>query len=135
MAEQLVLLLQKYSLSLSDFFPPQKGTDGAAELQNALAHLGGSYLREVANVPVPERLVQPEQAILETLITAPSARLITALAPVIARQCEHINLDRIALKVRSHDIENRLWWVIEGTTLAVGERLKGPALTRELRRQ
>lgn len=134
-AEQLVGLLQKYSLPLSYFLPPQKGADGDAELQNALAHLGGSHLREIAGVPVPERLARPEQAVLEALITAPSARLITALAPVIARQCGQFNLERIAERARSRGIENRLWWIIEGTYLAVGERLKEPHLPRELHRQ
>lgn len=134
-AEQLILVLQKYSLPLSYFIPSGKGSKYEEEpfLQNALVHLGASHLRVIPNVVVPERFAFPEEAILETLI-APSSRLITALAPVIVQHCETINFHRLAEKLKPHGLECRVWWIVDGTYHAVGERLKEPYLPRDLRR-
>lgn len=124
-AEQLINLVQKYNLPLSYFTPPEKPSKYEEDpyLQNALAYLGANHLRPVPQVEVPKRLEFPEETILETLV-ASSPRLITALAPVIVKHCEKINFHRIAEKLRIHGIQNRLWWVIEGTYLALTERLK-----------
>lgn len=134
-AEQFIGLLRKYSLPLSYFVPPEKGSKNEEDpfLQNALAHLGAIHLRIVPGVAVPEKLAVVEEAVLETLI-APSSRLVTALAPVIVRHCESINFHRIAERLRGHGIEHRIWWVVDGTYHALGERLKDPYLPRDLHR-
>jgi len=134
-AEQLVRLLQEYSLSLSYFVSAEKSSRNEEDtpLQNALARLGAAHLRIVPGIAVPERLALPEEAVLETLI-APSSRLVTALAPVIVRHCESINFHRIAERLRGHGVEYRIWWVVDGTYHALGERLKEPYLPRDLHR-
>lgn len=134
-AEQLIKLIQKFSLPLSYFTPPEKKSDHEENpsLQNALAYLGARHLRVIEGVSFPERLGFPEDAITETLI-APSSRLITSLAPVIAKHCERINFQRIAEKLRPQNIQNRLWWVVEATYLALTERLKEPYLPKTLHR-
>lgn len=134
-AEQLIRLLQEYSLPLSCFTPAEKASrnDENPSLQNALAHLGAVHLRAVPGVAVPERLALPEEAIVETLI-APSSRLVTALAPVIVSHCESINFHHVAERLRGHGVEYRIWWVVDGTYRALGERLKEPYLPRDLHR-
>lgn len=134
-AEQLIQILQKYSLPLSYFVPLQKSSKSEEDslLQNALVYLGASHLRLIPGVVVPEKLAIPEEAIFETLI-APSSRLVTALAPVIVRHCESINFHRIAERLKGHGVECRIWWVVDGTYYALSERLKEAYLSRDLHR-
>jgi transcriptional regulator with XRE-family HTH domain len=136
-AEQLVWLLQNYSLSLGYFVAPENKAkpEENSPLQNALVNLGASHLRTVPGVAIPERLESPETAIVETLIEG-SSRLITALAPVIARQCEKINLQRIAQQLRTYAFgaQYRIWWVVDGTYQALGGRLNEPYLPSDLHR-
>lgn len=134
-AEQLIRVLQKYSLPLSYFVSPKKTSSADDVLQNALVHLGAQHLREVPEISIPERLVQADEVIAKILITATSARLITALTPVIAKNYEQINFHRIAERLRSRGLENRFWWVVEGTYHALEQRLGETYLPRELHRQ
>lgn len=134
-AEQLISLLQKYSLPLNYFVPQKKTSDIYADLQNALIHLGASHLQEVPNVSIPERLIQPEKAIVRTLVTTPTARLVTALVPVIVKNYETININRIVEQLRLRGFENRFWWIVEGTYHALAQRLDDPYLPRALHRQ
>ncbi len=136
-AEQLIRLLQKYSLPLSDFIPEKQVAKQEEDptLQNALVHLGAAHLRVIPDVAVPERLAFPEEVIVVTLVGG-SSRLIAALAPVIVRHCEKINFHQISGRLRTYadGIRYRAWWVVDGTYHALGERLKQPCLPRELHR-
>jgi transcriptional regulator with XRE-family HTH domain len=134
-AQQLILLLLKYSLPLSYFIPAAKVRDEEDALQNALVYLGASHLREIPDVIVHEKFTRAEEAIATTLISKSSPRLIAALVPVIVKHCENINFLEIAERLCVHGIENRLWWIVEGTFFAVQERLKDPFLPRDFHRQ
>ena len=120
---------------LPHFTPLQGSFAEDAPLQNALVHLGARHLREIPEVPVPERLAQTEETIIAILITNPTARFIEALVPVIAKNYEQINFHRIAERLRSHGLENRFWWIVEETYCALEQRLEEPYLPRNLRRQ
>lgn len=134
-AEQLIALLRRFSLPLSYFVGvPEKAPSDAA-LRNALVHLGARHLREISGVVVPERLTDSEEVITETLITAPDARAVTALAPVLVQNYEHVNIVRIAERLARRGVENRLWWLLDGTTRVLEERLEDPYLPRELHRR
>lgn len=136
-AEQFVWLLQNYSLPLGYFIVPESKakSEENSPLQNALVNLGAFHLRTVPGVAIPEKLESPETVIVETLIEG-SSRLITALAPVIVRQCERINLQRIAQQLRTYafGVQYRIWWVVDGTYQALGGRLNEPYLPSDLHR-
>src|SRR6185436_17136245 len=90
-AEQLLTLLALFNVSLSEFVP-----DGDVEddLQNALVRHGAAQLRTVPGVEPTGRFRDPADAIVAVLLDPRSARLVTALAPVIAQ-----NVDRLSLPV------------------------------------
>lgn len=134
-AEQLVWLQQNYNLPLAYFISSKEtNEDREAPLQNALAHLGADHLREVNGTLVPETLTNPETTIAQTLLTSPSPRLITALAPVIVKNCESIHFDRLAETFKSRGAENRWGWALELTYKALEERLQEAYLPRQLHR-
>ncbi len=133
-AEQLIALLHRFSLPVSYFSAAHQTVPEESSLQNALAHLGARHLREVSGVAVPERLSDPEAAIAETLITAPDARLVTALAPVLVQNYENVNFARLAERLSQRGVENRLWWLVEGTYRSLEERLEEPYLSRDIHR-
>jgi transcriptional regulator with XRE-family HTH domain len=131
-AEQLVYLLQEYSLPLSYFIPNEKKAENEEEpfLQSALTYLGANHLRIIPGVNIPERLIIPEEAIFEVLLS-PSSRLVTALAPIIVKHCESINFLRIAERLKGHGVERRIWWVVDCIYNALSERLKETYLSRD----
>lgn len=131
-AEQFLLILDKFVLPLSYFVETKpKEKDEALVLQNALGRLGATHLREIQGIFIPEKYENPNQVIIEALEEYQSSRLIAALAPVIVKNIQRINLNTIEKKLGEWGHENRLWWVLENTLESVQNRLKGAYLPRE----
>jgi transcriptional regulator with XRE-family HTH domain len=130
-AEQFLLALRTFQVSLSAFAPPEST---ASELQGTLSRLGASHLREdVAALP-SERLEKITDAIRETLIDAESPRLITALAPVIVRNIEQIQWPRLEYDLRNAAIGRRLKWLVENVLEAIRAELNSSDVSSDTRR-
>ncbi len=133
-AEQFLQILEKFALPLSYFVETKsKEKDEALVLQNALAILGATHLREVQGIFIPEKYDNPNEVIFEALEEYKSSRLIAALAPVIVKNIQRINLNTIEKKLREWGHENRLWWVLENTLDSIRNRLKEAFLPREIK--
>jgi transcriptional regulator with XRE-family HTH domain len=122
-AEQLLAILSLFNVPATHFAPqpPKHETD----LQNALARHGATHLRESTDVVPSEKLEELAALVREALIS-PSSRHLTALAPVLVKNAEHLAL--LVRKLIGSGLERRLGWVIENTLVALGQAL--PALPR-----
>lgn len=133
-AEQFLLILDKFVLPLSYFVETKpKEKDEALILQNALASLGATHLREIQGIFIPEKYHNPNEVVFEALEEYQSSRLIAALAPVIVKNIQRINLNVIEKKLQEWGYENRLWWILENTLVSVRNRLKKVYLPREVK--
>lgn len=126
-AEQFVLLLQLFNTGVSQFVDEKATTD--SQLQNALVRLGAAHLRESDDVIPSERLDDVNRVVVEVLIDG-SARLVTALAPVLVANTDHIGLRRIESDLVALGLENRLGWLVENVSDAIHDELSAqPAIT------
>ncbi len=125
-AEQLLAVLATFNVPLDYFLP--SGASPEPQLQSALARLGAGHLREGGVVPT-ERLREPAEAVAAALAAALSPRQITALAPVIVRQADALNLGALRLKLAEAGLERRLGWLLDSTLTALGKT--GPARSSE----
>lgn len=126
-AEQFVLLLQLFNTGVSQFVDEKTTTD--SQLQNALVRLGAAHLRESDDVIPSERLDDVNRVVVEVLIDG-SARLVTALAPVLVANTDYIGLRRIESDLRDLGLENRLGWLVENVNAAIHDELSTqPAIT------
>lgn len=116
-AEQLLTLLTTFNVPIS-FFAPNKATV-EAQIQNALARQGATHLNESTEVLPSDRLHFALQAIKEALLSASSARQITAIAPILVAHASQINLNRLRTEFASLGLEKRLGWAIENTLEAI----------------
>lgn len=133
-AEQFLFLLEKFSISLNYFVETKSpGHDDAAVLQNALAVLGASHLKEVQGIFIPEKLTNVNEAIVEALSLYQSSRLVAALAPVMAKKLSRVNFTWIEKKLQDSGRENRLGWLLENVLKGVEGRLGKPFLPREVK--
>lgn len=133
-AEQFLFLLDRFVLPLNYFVETKsREQDDVAVLQNALATLGASHLRELQGIFIPEKLGNPNEAIFETLAIYQSSRLIAALAPVVVKNIQRVNFAVIEKKLRESGHQNRLWWVLDNTLAGVQKRLDGTFLPRDLK--
>jgi transcriptional regulator with XRE-family HTH domain len=131
-AEQFLTILRLFNVAASEFV--HEHADPTAELQNALARLGALHLQESSDVLPSERLSSVGDAVREALVTAESPRLITALAPVLVRNIDHINLKKLHLQLTETGLERRLAWVVDNTLEAIRRELPtvSPAPWRRL---
>jgi transcriptional regulator with XRE-family HTH domain len=133
-AEQFLALLQLFNVPASQFSPTT--SSGTSELQNALARLGASHLRENPDVIPDERFEDLTYVIREALL-ADSARHITALAPVLVENIEGINLRRALGELADAGLDRRFAWLIDNVVEALREevpRLPSSEWTRKARR-
>lgn len=120
-AEQFLAVLRLFNVPLSTFDPRAKA-DRYAQLQNALARLGAADLHESEDVLPSRELEEVNDAVLQTL-TAGTPRLLTALAPVLVRNVDHVDLPGIHATLRRVGLERRLGWLIENVVEALGQDL------------
>jgi hypothetical protein len=112
------------------YFAPQPPKH-EQDLQNALARLGASHLRESPDVIPSEKLDELAAVVREALIGR-APRHLTALAPVLVNSAEHVAV--LARRLAGTGLERRLGWVIENTGAALGQEIpdltRGPLLRR-----
>lgn len=120
-AEQFLQILRIFNASVTDF-SPNSARDQHAELQNALARLGASELQESENVLPSERLSSVNNVLRETLIVG-TPRLLAALAPVLVRNVDRVNLRGLHLELAGIGLERRLGWLVENIRDAVWDQV------------
>lgn len=108
-AEQFLCVLALFNATPSQF-APEPSASLRSELQNNLARLGATHLQESEWVLPSERVEEVHDLIREVLVD-PSPRLVTALAPVIVRNIDHINLARVDARLAELGLERRLRWL------------------------
>jgi transcriptional regulator with XRE-family HTH domain len=128
-AEQLILLLKTFNVSL-DYFVPSRvavATDSKFPgLQNALARLGASNLLETTDILPSEKLDQAHAVIREVLVAADSTRQITALAPVFIVNARHLNLNKLKFDFEKSGSLNRFGWLLDNLFEAVKHECDRP---------
>jgi len=129
-AEQLLTILKHFNVPI-DVFSPQKPAI-ESQIQNALARQGASHLLETELIP-SERLKKASDAIREALVSAESARQITAIAPILVNHAGQLNLDKLHSEFKELGLEFRLGWVIENTLEAIKIEEASKNLPREWR--
>ncbi len=121
-AEQFLLLLKLFNVGVNRFAPSAGGSAERAreaQLQNALARLGALHLRESRDLLPSEQLDEVRSAVRETLVTAESPRLLTALAPVLVANIGGLNLNRLQLDLSEAGLPRRLPWLVENVLVAL----------------
>lgn len=130
-AEQFLLILQMFNVGASAFVRPEAKPAPDAALQNVLARLGALHLNESDELLPSERLEELDRLVCETLLTAESPRLITALAPVLVRNADKLDAVKFSARAaKSERLTGRLRWLIENTRAALTLELTRP-LPRE----
>jgi transcriptional regulator with XRE-family HTH domain len=115
-AEQFLLLLKLFNVTATDFLN-EPGEPGL-RVQNALARLGALHLQESVRV-LPSEQLQDAHAALREAIVDGSPRLVTSLAPVLARNAIKLNLVKLYAELERLGLERRLLWVAENTLRAL----------------
>ena len=119
-AEQFLLILQLFNVGVSDFSVVTR--DAESEVQNVLARLGALHLQERADVLPSEHVEEVADAVREALaIGAP--RILTALAPVLARHADRVNLNKLRTDLLDAGLERRLDWLVDNTVDALRREL------------
>lgn len=129
-AEQLLAMLTLFNVDIGRFLPPTNDDD---ELQNALIQLGAVHLRQVPGVASSGRYALPSWAVLAVLLTPRSARLVTALGPVLLQHIDSVSLPALRDKLATAGRPARLGWLIENVRDAL--LLPPPTKDAELRRR
>ena len=123
-AEQLIFMLKFFNVPLS-YFETVPADPGDA-IQKALAQYGADHLVENRELLPSERLEQLDSVIREVLLDAGSARWITALAPVLVRNIDRVNLQKLHAQFRDYGLHNRFLWLLDNVAQAIRETLEGP---------
>lgn len=121
-AEQLVQLMRIFNVGIDRFLPPQGPIED--QLQNMLARFGALHLHERDDVLPDQRFERLLTLFRETLASARSPRLMTALAPVLARNIDTIDVGLLHAEVARFGREARFGWVAESTCAAIDAELK-----------
>ena len=121
-AEQFLLILQLFNVAPSHFVGDTSG-DPHAALQNALVRLGARHLRESESVLVGDRLAEVNRVVYETLIVA-TPRLTAALAPVLVRHIDQLNLSELYARLADAGLQRRLAWLVENVRDAIELELR-----------
>ncbi len=112
-AEQFLVILKLFNVDVTHF-APRAPSDHDRDVQNALARLGASHLRESDDVLPSKWLADLSVLVHETLL-APSPRLLAALAPVLVRNIDRINLRKLHADLADVGLERRLAWLVDNT--------------------
>lgn len=115
-AEQLIEIMRLFNVGLDHFVDAPDPED---EIQNALARHGATHLREIEDITPTERLQRVGDTVARVLLGPASARLITALAPVLVKNISSINLFQVHQQLKEHGRDQRLGWLVENTRDAV----------------
>jgi transcriptional regulator with XRE-family HTH domain len=129
-AEQLIFLLKYFNVPLSHF--ETSPTDPGDAIQKALAHYGANHLVENRNLLPSERLDQLDTVIRETLLDGGSARWVAALAPVLVRNIDQVNLQKLHAQFHDYGLQNRFLWLLDNVAEAVREALEEPLPRNQL---
>lgn len=98
-----------------------------AEFQRALARQGADHLLQDPRI-LPSTLNQDiEATIREVLLDGRNPRQISAIAPVLARNYDRIDLKRLWARFVDYRLQNRLGWAVESVSEAIGKLV--PRLT------
>ncbi len=120
-AEQLLEVLKLFNVPVSHFAGSPRGAGSG--IQNALARLGAAHLQELPDVLPSERLEEAGDVVREALLGVESPRLIASLAPVLVRNLDRINLNKLRAQFLEYGLERRLGWLLENTLAAVRQEL------------
>ncbi len=115
-AEQLLEVLRLFNVSVDAFLPPQDPED---ELQNALARLGAIELRELPDVLPSARVAEVISVARETLLAPRSPRLLLALAPVLIKNLDAVNLDVLHAELAGLGFPARVPWLVDNVAAAL----------------
>jgi transcriptional regulator with XRE-family HTH domain len=129
-AEQFLAILRLFNVTTDHFVSTPSSSE--ATVQNALARLGAAQLRESDALP-SEQLRDAQTVLREVLVAPDSPRLLTALAPVLIKNIDRVQLPRLALSLNELGLAHRLGWLIENTLEAVARDL--PAATKARQKQ
>lgn len=132
-AEQFVLILNHFNLSIDYFIKREASENEDSLLQNALSRLGANHLKEIPGIFLPDKYTHLNEVIFETLNSTRSSRLITACAVVIVKNIQQINFNLIERKLSDVGRQNRLWWVLESALQSIQSLLKEEFLLRDLK--
>ena len=121
-AEQFLLILQLFNVSVGDFVAPSHRAQDA-QIQNALARLGAGHLQESTDVLPSEQLEEVESVVREVLIAVESPRHVAALAPILVHHIDRLNLAKLDARFVEARLEPRLSWLIANTLEAVRHEL------------
>jgi transcriptional regulator with XRE-family HTH domain len=129
-AEQLIFILKHFNVPLS-YFETAPADPGDA-IQKALAQYGADHLVENRDLLPSERLQQLESVIREVLLDAANSRWIAALAPVLVRNIDQVNLQKLHAQFRDYGLHNRLLWLLDNVAQAIRETLEEPHPRKQL---
>ncbi len=115
-AEQFLVLLRLFNVAATDFVHDHQDRD--LQVQNALARLGAAHLQENVQVLPGKELEDVHGAVREALLIG-SARLVTAVAPVLVAHADRLNLARLYGELEKLGHERRLAWVVDNTLIAL----------------
>lgn len=118
-AEQFITILRLFNTGLDHFIASD--ADPGAELQNALARLGATHLRERADVSPSERLQDAGRVITDVVLDPESPRHITALAPVLAQNIDKLSLRRLYAHFVEVGLGHRFAWILDNTREALAQ--------------
>jgi transcriptional regulator with XRE-family HTH domain len=121
-AEQFLRVLRLFNVDLRRFAPERQDHDSA--LQNALARLGATDLRESTDVLPSDEHSDIADVVREALAGG-VPRFLTALAPVLVRNADRLRPKKLYVNLRDAGLEHRLGWVVENTVDAVRAELAG----------
>lgn len=133
-AEQLLEILKIFNEVPQAFDLAERNPE--AEFQRALVQQGADHLFQDPRV-LPSNLNQDiEATIREVLLDGRNPRQLTAIAPVLARNYDTIDLKRLWARFVDYHLQNRLGWALENVAEAIDQLV--PRLTshdaRPLRR-
>ncbi len=118
-AEQLLEVLKIFNEVPQAFTLGKR--DPEAEFQRALAQQGAEHLFQDPRV-LPSALNQDvETTLREVLLDGRNPRQITAIAPVLARNHDQVDLKRLWARFTDYGLQNRLGWALENVADALGQ--------------
>lgn len=120
-AEQFLQILKLFNVPASQF-DSSLTRDPHAALQNILARHGAAHLRESERVLPTEEARDLNVAIHQALVLA-TARLLTALAPVVVRNIDVVNLRGLYHELKLVRLERRFGWLIENVRDALWDQV------------
>ncbi len=128
-AEQLLTLLRHFNVPIDEFAPEKRSV--GSQIQNALARQGADHLLENTSVLPSQHLNSAFDTLRETLLSAESARYVTALAPVIVANARNLNFVKLRAELAQVGVDRRLPWLLENVKEALEHESRRPDLPRD----